>query len=53
MKRFPFAPGVIERTLPGRADSISRAVLVMACLAALVFVVGFAAGYFNLPGLLP
>ncbi len=52
-QRYPFAPGVIEGMRPGRAEAIGRAVLVAACLGALVAVVGFAAGYFNLPGLLP
>jgi len=52
-QRYPFAPGVIEGMPPGHAEAISRAVLVVACLAALVAVVGFSVGYFNLPGLLP
>jgi len=51
-QRYPFAPGVIEGMRPGRAEAISRTVLVVTCLAALVAVVGFAAGYFNLQGLL-
>lgn len=64
-KNYPFAPGVIEGMRHGRAEAISRAVLmaacfgalvavvVMACLAALAAVAGFAAGYLNLQGLLP
>jgi hypothetical protein len=51
-KHYPFAPGVIEGMGPSRVEAISRAVLVLACLAALGAVVGFAAGYFNLQGLL-
>jgi hypothetical protein len=53
MNRFPFAPGVIERQISGRIDSISRTVLVAFCLAALVAVVGFSVGYFNFSGMLP
>lgn len=53
MKRFPFAPGVIDRTRPGRSDAIGRFILMVACLAAFCLVVGFTAGYFHLPGMLP
>lgn len=52
-QRYPFAPGVIEGMPPGRTEAISHASLVVACLAALVAVAGFAVGYFNLQGLLP
>lgn len=60
--KHPFAPGVLDgphhhsgkrRALTAeRVEAIGRAVLFMACLAALAATLGFAAGYFNLGGLL-
>lgn len=52
--RFPFAPGVIEG--PQQPESqgfpLVEAVLGLVCVAAVVAVVGFALGYFNVPGVL-
>jgi hypothetical protein len=55
-----FAPGVLEgpyykrRLLtPERVEAIGRAVLFIACLAALAATLGFTVGYFNLGGFLP
>jgi hypothetical protein len=50
MKRFPFAPGVIEVARTTRADAISRCVMVLACLVALAAVIGVASGCITLPG---
>lgn len=56
-QRYPFAPGVIDGATecPGynRIEKIGYTLMVLACLAALVLIVGFSTGYFNLPGLLP
>lgn len=52
--RYPFAPGVIEG--PPEAEPaglpVVETVLVLVCVAAVVAVVGFAFGYFNVPGVL-
>lgn len=55
---YPFAPGVIqgqeEHGEPlGRMKTLGCWLTVLASLGALVALVGFAAGYFNLAGLLP
>lgn len=50
--RYPFAPGVIEgvpHSRLGVLEPIARALLVLACVGALVAVVGFSVGYLNLP----
>lgn len=52
--RYPFAPGVIEG--PPESESaglpVVELVLLLVCVAAVVAVVGFACGYFNVPGVL-
>lgn len=54
MKRFPFAPGAIDGVARRNlVEGASRAVLVLACLAGMVALLGFAAGYFSLAGWLP
>lgn len=53
LPRYPFAPGVIDRGEPvSRADVLGRWVLAGVCLAALAAVVGLAAGYISVAGLL-
>lgn len=52
--RYPFAPGVIEGAPQPESQGfpLAEAVLALVCVAAVVAVVGFALGYFNVPGVL-
>lgn len=57
-KDYPFAPGVIQGSAEygeplGRMKTLGCWLVVLASLGALVALAGFAAGYFNLGGLLP
>lgn len=50
--QHPFAPGVIEGppTTESRGFPLVEIVLLAVCVSAVVAVVGFACGYFSLPG---
>jgi hypothetical protein len=57
-KSYAFAPGVIQGSAEygkplWRVETLAFWLVVLASLGALVVLVGFAIGYFNLEGLLP